>query len=206
MKVNTQASGNLYGAYKTTTKAAQHGTFTMNPTMNEDDNAFGMFMTLKEKMIEEHKLTNENIKNEDDWRYMSDDQWDKLLENYDNYIDDIKEKQEKIEELREEAVKKATIYAPAEMKAEAASKAALIATTNGIVGARVLDRDASILDKLSWTYDMQTEDQTILATAKMANEFAPYIVSKAQQLALIGDNKVDIREEDKEKKRQANLD
>lgn len=48
------------------------------------------------------------------------------------------------------------------------------------------DDDASSLEKSGWTYDLQTEDQVALATAKMANEFAPTILTKAQELALTG--------------------
>lgn len=217
MKVNTQISGDYYRAYKSTSKVNQKGAFTMAPakqygdnstasgqsvggstvsdskTKNERSNqpdASDMIKMIKEIIMEEHKLTAENIKNEDDWRYMSDEQWDKQLEKIDKYIDKLKEDQEKIEEIRKEAVMKAAACAPAAMKAEAMSKAALIATTNGIVGARVPDKEARDLEKLSWTYDLQTEDQTILAIAKMANEFASYILSKAQELALTGDTSV----------------
>ena len=184
MKVNTQFTGNFYGEYKPTSKITQKGTYTMKPAMKDENSASDMFQMLKETMMEEHKLTIENIKNKNDWREMSKDQWDKVIENVDKYIDDCKEKQEKLEELRKEAVMKAAAYAPANMKAEATSKAALFATTNGIAGVGVPDQETSVLEKLSWTYNLETEDQTILATAKMANEFAPYILSKAQELAL----------------------
>ena len=42
-----------------------------------------------------HKITAEELKETDDWRNMSKDQWDKLLEGVDDFID------AQIERLRE---------------------------------------------------------------------------------------------------------
>ena len=42
--------------------------------------------------------------------------------------------------------------------------------------------------------EMQTDDQAILAKAKMANEFAPDMISKSQEMALSGDTTVGISE------------
>ena len=39
---------------------------------------------------------------------------------------------------------------------------------------------------------METDDQVILATAKMANEFAPDMLTKAQEMALTGETSVGI--------------
>ncbi len=146
-----------------------------------------------EMLKETHKLTKENIK-EKDWREMSDEQWDKMLEGIDEYIEDYKEDLKKLKELQDEAARKGAANAPADMKTLAASKAALMAAANGIVGAGEITEGAEEIEKSSWTYNLETEDQTILAVAKMANEFAPYVLSKAQELALTGDTTVGISE------------
>ena len=39
-------------------------------------------------------------------------------------------------------------------------------------------RDA---EKLSWTYELDIDDQTVLAKAKMANEYAEGMLTKAQE-------------------------
>lgn len=187
MKVNTQNSSNFYEVNKSASKGKQKGTSAIKSPMSNDGSTFGMFQALKEAMIEEHKLTKETIKNKDDWREMTDDSWDKLLENMDNYIDYCREEQEKRKELQIEAAKKAAAYAPAGMKAEAVAKAALYARANGITEAVVPDRDKSTLEKLSWTYNLETENQLVLAKAKVANEFAPHIYARAQGLVNTGD-------------------
>lgn len=97
-----------------------------------------------EKIIEEHKLTPDNIQKEDDWR------------------------------------------------------TALNAVANGIAGVSS-DQDASDLEKSSWTYKMQTDDQAILAKAKMANEFASDMLAKSRELASTGDRSVGLSETETEK-------
>ena len=96
--------------------------------------AADVFKMLKDTMLEAHKLTKENIKKEDDFRKMSEDQWDKLIAYVDKYIDDRKKELERLKELQEEAIMKGAASAPADTKTIAASKAALIAAANGIVG------------------------------------------------------------------------
>ena len=167
--------------------------FLLKESTGETLSAADMFKILKETIIEGHKLTPDNIKREDDWREMDDEQWKKLIEHIDKYIDDFKEKLEHMEEIREEAVMKAMAEAPADMRAAAASMAMLNAMCNGIAGGEP-DCDISYLEKISWTYEMQTDDQVILATAKMANEFAPNMISKSQEMGLIGDTSVGIGE------------
>lgn len=155
--------------------------------------AADVFKMLKETIIEEHKLTPDNIKKEDDWREMDDEQWNKLIEHIDKYIDDLKEKLEHMEEIQKEAAMKAMADAPADMRAAAASEAMLNAISNGIAGGET-EGDVSHLEKISWTYEMQTDDQVTLATAKMANEFAPDMISKSQEMDLTGDTSVGISE------------
>lgn len=117
MEVNTQFTSGYDSAYQ----SAPFGERPMPEEQSIDEavRTADVFKKLIDTFIEEHKLTKDNIKNEEDWRKMSDD-------------------------------------------------------------------DASSLEKSGWTYDLQTEDQVALATAKMANEFAPTILTKAQELALTG--------------------
>lgn len=176
------------------TKALSESKYTVTKeATGEKMSAADVFKMLKETVIEEHKLTSDNIQKEDDWREMDDEQWDKLIEHIDKYIEDFKEELEYMEEIQEEAAMKAMADAPADMRAIAASKAMLSAMANGIAGGEP-DGDASYLEKISWTYNMQTDDQGILATAKMANEFAPDMISKSQEMALTGDTSVGISE------------
>ena len=158
MEVNTQFTSGYDSAYR----SAPLGERSMPEEQSIDEavRTADVFKKLIDTFIEEHKLTKDNIKNEDDWRKMSDEQWDQLIEHIDKYIDDFKEELEHKAELQKEAIMKSTSNAP--------------------------DDDASSLEKSGWTYDLQTEDQVALATAKMANEFAPTILTKAQELALTG--------------------
>ena len=140
----------------------------------------------------EQRYTPEQVKRQDDWREMNDEQWDKLMEYIDLYIDEFKEELERKKEEQEEAAKKAMAYAPADRRALAVAKAMLRARTNGLTEGGA-DSEASHLEKISWTYDIKTEDQVVLATAKLANEFAPDMISRAQEIALTGDTSEGIR-------------
>ena len=183
MEVNTQFTNGYDSSYQSTPLGERP--MPEEQSIDEAVRTADVFKKLIDTFIEEHKLTKDNIKNEEDWRKMSDEQWDQLIEHIDKYIDDFREELEHKAELQKEAIMKSTSNAPDDRKASAASKAALHAVTNGIVG-EAPDDDASSLEKSGWTYDLQTEDQVALATAKMANEFAPTILTKAQELALTG--------------------
>ena len=77
------------------------------------------------KMLEEsHRITEQELKEDDDWRKMSDEEWDKLIEDVDKYIDAFKERVKQMKEAQEEAAKKAAMEADADMKTVAASQAA----------------------------------------------------------------------------------
>lgn len=80
------------------------------------------------------KESADNIKKEDDWRRMDDEQWDKLIGQLDKYIAACKEELERREEIQEEAAIKAMGAAPADMRAGAASRAMLNAMANGFAG------------------------------------------------------------------------
>jgi len=188
--------GQDYGvknAPKETTQAFLPSEKNRNEVKEVEKSAADIFKERMETILEEHRLTCENIKKEDDWRKMEDEEWDKLMEHIDKYVDAYKAELEHMKELREEAAMKAMADAPADMRATAASKAMLRAGAGGIVWAEA-GEDVDHLEKISWTYDLQTDDQTILATAKMANEYAADMLSKSQEMALTGDTSVGISE------------
>lgn len=176
------------------TKALSQSVYYLEKeSTGEKLSAKDVFKMLKEIIIKLHKLTVENIKKKDDWREMDDEQWDKLLEHIDKYIDEYKEELKEKKKLQEEAAMKAAAKAPADKKVMAASRAALDALVHGFTGgADVMDEES--LEKLSWTYSLETENQVILAKAKMANEFASDMLSKSQELALTGDTSAGISE------------
>lgn len=192
MEVSTQYHGVSYAA-----KSAKTTAFS-GKTTNETANTADQFKMLVEKIQEEHKLTPDNISVKD-WREMDDEGWNKLLENVDQYIDDYKERLEQLEEKTKEAAIKAGAEAPADQRATAISSAILRTMVNGTTSGNG-SLEASDLEKLSWTYEMETDDQIILATAKLANEAAHNALTKTQEMALTGDTTVGIspNESDKE--------
>jgi hypothetical protein len=145
---------------------------------------------MKDAFEEAHKLTPDNIKREEDWREMSDEEWDKLVEHVDKYIDEYKEELEERIEQQEEASKKCAAMAPADQKNNASEKAALKVAAGVLIDGS--GEETTELEKLSWTYELETDDQVVLATAKMANEFAYDMLSKSQELALSGDTTVGV--------------
>lgn len=149
------------------------------------------FRAAKESFEKAHELTSENIKKEDDWRKMTDKDWEKVVDHVDKYIDAQKEELERLKELQEEAAMKMAAEAPADMRSIAASKASLDVAATGISTEGFVS-DESTLEKESWTYEMATDDQTILATAKMANEYADDMITKSQEIALTDETTVGI--------------
>lgn len=165
---------------------------TPGTTQKADGAAYGQtaeqFRALMQNFIDEHTLTVEDIAKSDNWRDMSGEQWDRLIEHMDKNLEDVKESLEKKEELQKEAAAKGAANAPADQKATAASSAALAAGANGVVGAAgVEEEDESSSEKMNWTHQLWTENQTILAKAKMANEFEAYVLEKEQELTLGAD-------------------
>ena len=161
------------------------------PSAKKQKDVFGDFMKAKGELEEEHKLTPDSIAVEKDWREMDSEEWDKVLEHFDSFMDDCREQLEKMREIQEEAAEQAAAKAPAYRKVLAASSAALKAAS-GIYNGSGSGEDATELEKLSWTYEMETDDQTILAHAKAANEMAADALSKYQELALSGDTETGI--------------
>ena len=138
-----------------------------------------------EMLKKQHELTADDLEDKD-WRDMSDKEWEKLLNSFDKNIDAVKDKIKRLKEIQEEAASKAAANAPAGQKANAAASAALGAAANGFVS-DAKNEDAEWIEKNSWTYDMKTEDQTILHKAAVANEKAQDSLSKSQELMLTGD-------------------
>lgn len=140
---------------------------------------------LIEMLKQQYELTADDLE-EKDWRDMSDKEWEKLLNSFDQNIDSIKDKIRKLKEVQDEAASKAAANAPAGQKANAASSAAQSAAANGFAS-DVKTEDEEWIEENSWTYDMKTEDQTILHKAAIANEKAQDSLSKSQELMLTGD-------------------
>ncbi len=153
------------------------------PYRSMEMNVGTSFVTAVDAYKESHKLTPDNIKHEDDWRKMSDKEWDKLVEHIDKYLDTEKENLERRKKLQEEAAQKAAGRAPADMKSIIAAQAVLKVSVNGFVS-EISSSDASEIEKSSWTYEMETEDRVILAEAKKANEYAADMLNKAQEMAI----------------------
>lgn len=140
---------------------------------------------LIEMLKQQYELTADDLE-EKDWRDMSDKEWEKLLNSFDQNIDAIKDKIRKLKEVQDEAASKAAANAPAGKKANAASSAAQSAAANGFAS-DVKTEDEEWIEENSWTYDMKTEDQTILHKAAIASEKAQDSLSKSQELMLTGD-------------------
>ena len=129
---------------------AESKTYMENPKSGETLSAADLL-----KMFEEqNKLTAEELKEGDDWRNMSDDDWDKLLSGVDNYIDAYKE------EIREKVKK----------QMEAARKAAM-------------EADPGIDHEKNWTKKLMTDDQTVLRTAKAAQAMESMALNRMEEMA-----------------------
>ena len=83
---------------------------------------------------ENNKMTSQDLKDSDDWRTMSDDEWDKMLEGIDKFIDAFRERIREMIRKQQEAALKAASEAPAELRSVAASQAALDVAANGFFG------------------------------------------------------------------------
>lgn len=141
------------------------------------------------KWLEENNtLTTAELKEDKDWREMSDDEWDKLLEHIDKYIDAYKERLKQLKEMQEEAATKAAMLADADMKTTAASEAATNVAANGLGEASDSDIVGSATtkeqDKMNWTKNLETDDQTVLSEASAAQSRESSAISKLQELQL----------------------
>ena len=140
---------------------------------------------------EKNKLTADNLKETDDWRTVSDEAWDKLLESIDNYIDFRKEMNREMVERQLEAAQKAARQADAGMKTIAASQAALAVASCGFyngnlssdVGEHSMADDTSKdNDESDWTHMISTDDQVLLRKARMAQDTEMSAKSRIEEI------------------------
>ena len=129
---------------------------------------------------ENNKITSQDLKDSDDWRTMSDDEWDKMLEGIDKFIEAFRERLHEMIRKQQEAALKAASEAPAELRSVAASRAALDVAANGFFGGTASETeedveaepiagvDPGVDHENNWTKKLKTDDQTILRTAKSA--------------------------------------
>ena len=145
------------------------------------------------KLLEDsHKLTAQELKEEKDWREMTDEEWDKMLEGIDKYIDAFKERLRQMKEMQEEAAQKAALEADSDMRTTAASSAALSAAASGLGGTTETEAEASSDDAVpsidgekhekNWTKNLDTDDQTVLHTAKKAQEMEAMAQRKIEEI------------------------
>lgn len=140
---------------------------------------------------ESHKLAAKELKEDKDFRDMSVDEWDKMLEGVDKYIDAYKERLKKMKEMQEKAAQKAAMKASPDMRTIAASKAALHVAAYGFEGT-LSSEDPSVGLEKNWTKNLATEDQIILRTAKAAQKMENMAMPKYQELMLLGDTTVGV--------------
>jgi hypothetical protein len=137
---------------------------------------------------ESHKLSAQGLKEVKDWRDMSGEEWDKMLEDVDNYIDAFKEQMREMKEKQDEAAQKAALEADSDMKTIASSSAALAVANGFDSGTSVKNsesEDGADHEK-NWTKKLKTDDQTILMTAKEAQRMERNAASRLQEIQLDG--------------------
>ena len=99
-----------------------------------------LFCEAVQKFHDDNQLTAQELKEEKDWREMTDEEWDKMLEGVDEYIDAFKERLRQLKEMQDEAAQKAALEADSDMRATAASAVALSAAANGLGTTSEADR------------------------------------------------------------------
>ena len=77
------------------------------------------------KFGEARQITAQELKEDKDWRDMTDSEWGKLLSGFDKYIDTVKEQIKEMEEKQKKAAQKAAVKAAPDQRTTAASSAAL---------------------------------------------------------------------------------
>ena len=147
---------------------------------------------------ENNKMTSQDLKDSDDWRTMSDDEWDKMLEGIDKFIDAFRERIREMIRKQQEAALKAASEAPAELRSVAASQAALDVAANGFFGEEtpetedetetepITGEDPGVDHENNWTRKLKTENQTILRTAKASQEMESKALQRMEEF-LSGD-------------------
>ena len=151
------------------------------------------------KFEDAHKISSQELKEEKDWRDMTAEEWDKMLEGVDKYIDAFKERLREMKEMQDEAAQKAAMEADPEMRTIAASSAALAVATGFDGGSSVKTEESgevSVEDGVdhekNWTKKLKTDDQTVLMTAKEAQKMESHALSKYQEVQIVGSTSVGV--------------
>ena len=165
-----------------------------------------LFNVAVKKFYDDNQLTAQELKEEKDWREMTDEEWDKLLEGVDEYIDAFKERLRQLKEIQDEAAQKAALEADSDMRAAAASSAALSAAANGFGGTSEADAESrteegtptedGVKHEKNWTKNLKTDDQTVLRTAKEAQEMENKALSRFEEVQLTGTTTVGVSQTD----------
>ena len=137
---------------------------------------------------------------------MTDEEWEQLLEGVDEYIDAFKERLRQLKEIQDEAAQKAALEADSDMKATAASAAALSAATNGFGATSEayaesqteegVPTEDGVKHEKNWTKNLKTDDQTVLRTAKEAQEMEKKALSRFEEVQLTGTTTVGVSQTD----------
>lgn len=159
-----------------------------------------LFSEAVQKFRDDNQLSAQELKEEKDWREMTDEEWDKMLEGVDEYIDAFKERLRQLKEIQDEAAQKAALEADSGMRATAASAAALSAAANGFGGISEADAESQTEDSVkhekNWTKNLKTDDQTVLRTAKEAQEMENKALSRFEEVQLTGTTTVGVSQTD----------
>ena len=165
-----------------------------------------LFNEAVEKFRDDNRLTAQELKEEKDWREMTDEEWEQLLEGVDEYIDAFKERLRQLKEIQDEAAQKAALEADSDMRATAASAAALSAAANGLGGTSEADAESQteegiptedgVKHEKNWTKNLKTDDQTVLRTAKEAQEMEKKALSRFEEVQLTGTTTVGVSQTD----------
>ena len=147
-----------------------------------------LFQEAVQKFCDDNQITAKELKEEKNWREMSDEEWDDMLEGLDEYIDAFKERLRQIKEMQDEAARKAALEADSDMRTTAASSAALKVAANGLGGASKSEAETSAQEDekhdKNWTKNLTTDDQTVLRTAQEAQKMEKMAMSKFQEVQL----------------------
>ena len=124
---------------------------------------------------------------------MSDEAWDKMLEGIDKFIEAFRERLREMIRQQQEAALKAAAEAPSELKSVATSQAALDVAANGFFGGTtseteedteteaIVGEDPGVDHENNWTKKLKTDDQTILRTAKAAQEMESKALQRMEE-------------------------
>ena len=155
-----------------------------------------LFHEAVQKFRDDNQLTAQELKEEKDWRDMTDEEWDKMLEGVDKYIEAYKERLRQMEEMQEEAAQKAALEADSDMRTTAASAAALNVAANGSGSTSEGETEDGIDPEKNWTKILKTDDQTVLRTAKEAQDMEKKALGRFEEVQLTGTTTVGISQTD----------